>query len=174
MLMNGDKPGIRFLDKRKEGESMKTRKPLLVVGGILSLSVALFQAVITFSPSWSRYFGAPAEVAANVPVLYTLGFAAAVIFAIFGMYGLSGAGYIRPLPWLRAGLLGIGLVYALRGLEVIPVLLLMTKNLRPNDMVLDGTEPASSLISLFIGIIYLTGTLGAWRRLQTLTKNERY
>jgi hypothetical protein len=147
---------------------MKAQKQLLVVAGLLSFAVSVFQAVVTFSPSWSKYFGAPNEVAANVPLLYALGFAAAVIFAIFGLYAISGAGYIRPLPWLRLGLVGIGTVYVMRGLWALPILCMQMGYLQLNDLMIERTEPASSLISLFIGIIYLTGTISAWRNLQIL------
>lgn len=37
----------------------------------------------------------------------------------FGVYALSGAGVVRPLPLVKLGLVMIGSIYALRGLVVI-------------------------------------------------------
>jgi hypothetical protein len=148
---------------------MTIYKPLLSAAGILSFSVALFQVVITFSPAWSRYFGAPAEIATNIPLLYVTGLAAAVIFAIFGLYALSGAGYVRILPMLRMGLLAIGCIYTLRGLVVIPILLITVGYIQSSDPV-PPTGLFSSVISLLIGLIYLTGTLGSWQNLRPVTK----
>lgn len=88
---------------------MKSSKHMLIFAGGLSFSVALFQAVITFSPEWSKYFGAPEVLVSNLPLLYAAGLAAAVIFGIFGLYAMSGAGYIPPLPLLRFGLLMVGI-----------------------------------------------------------------
>jgi hypothetical protein len=149
---------------------MKISKQLLLLAGLLSFSVALFQAVITFSPAWSRYFGAPEEIVANVPLLYVTGLAAVVIFGIFGLYALSGAGYIRPLPLLRVGLLVIGCIYTLRGLVVISILLIAMGYLPSSDPV-PPAGLASSVISLLIGLLYLLGTFGNWQNLRPVTKN---
>jgi hypothetical protein len=146
---------------------MISRQMLRVAGG-LSFAVAIFQAVISISPSWSLYFGAPEKLVSNILMLYVAGFAAAVIFIVFGLYALSGAGYIRPLPLLRLGLLGIGGVYTLRGLLAIPLLLIMTGILQSTENV---PSPAlvSSLVSLFIGVLYLAGTMLGWRELPSRT-----
>ena len=143
---------------------MKISKQLLVFAGITSFSVALFQVVITFSPAWSRYFGAPGELVSNIPLLYTAGFVAAAIFVVFGLYGISGAGYMRPLPLLRLGLLGIGCIYLLRGLLIIPMILVVMGYLQFSEPIPDSGL-ATSLVSLCIGILYLTGILGRWKEL---------
>jgi hypothetical protein len=140
---------------------MSVSKKLFIIAGGLSFAVALFQAVITFSPAWSRYFGAPAELVANIPLLYASGLIAAVFFAGFGLYALSGAGYIRPLPFLRLGLIGISGVYTLRGLFLIPQFLAMAGFVPVSEAVpIQGV--ASSLVALSIGLLYLAGTIGCW------------
>jgi len=144
-------------------------KRVLEIGGILSFAVAIFQAVITFSPSWSLYFGAPEKLVSNLPMLYLAGLTATVIFVVFGLYGLAGAGSLRPLPLLRLGLLGIGGVYALRGLIAFPMLLITTGILQSSDAI-PPQGLASSLISLFIGVIYLAGTMLNWHELPSRTK----
>ena len=159
---------IRFL-VGKDNLRMKISKIFLLAAGILSFSVALFQAVITFSPVWSRYFGAPEEFVTNPALLYVAGLAAAVIFAIFGLYALSGAGYVRTLPMLRMGLLAIGCIYTLRGLVVIPILLITMGYIQSSDPV-PPTGLSSSVISLLIGLIYLIGTFGCWQNLRLVNK----
>jgi len=148
---------------------MELSKYLLLVAGILSFSVALFQAVITFSPAWSLYFGAPEVLVSNIPLLYLTGFIATVFFIIFGLYALSGVGFIRRLPLLRLGLLGIGSLYVLRGLVIIPILLVIMGYFQFSEPIL-ATALSSSLVSLFIGLLYLIGTIGSWQRLQLKMK----
>ncbi len=76
---------------------------LLLAGGYFSLAFAAFQmSAIWWSPSAVRYFGGPAELRIERPILYALlCLTVGAIVAIFGVYALSGAGRIRRLP-LRA------------------------------------------------------------------------
>jgi hypothetical protein len=105
----------------------------------------------------------------NLPMLYLAGLTAALIFGVFGLYALAGAGTIRPLPLLRFGLVAIGGVYTVRGLFVIPVLLIRAGMLQ-SSAVIPAQASASSLISLFIGVLYLAGTMLRWRELPSRTK----
>ena len=137
---------------------------LLTLGGVASLLVAVFQAVISFFPDLSLYFGAPEWVVADRRLLLAMGMSAAVLFAVFGLYGLSGAGYIRRLPLLRVGLVAIGVIYTLRGLAIIPVLLIRLGVMQVSEPL---TEPAliSAFVPLVIGGLYLGGTFRGWRDL---------
>jgi len=65
---------------------MKISKIFLLAAGILSFSVALFQAVITFSPAWSRYLGAPEESNLVPPT----GLSSSVISLLIGLIYLIG------------------------------------------------------------------------------------
>jgi hypothetical protein len=149
-----------------KGKIMKTSKDLLLAAGILSLALAVFQAVISLSPSWSLYFGAPAKLTANITALYVTGEIAAVLFAIFGLYAFSGAGVIRKLPLMRTILTAITGVYLFRGTLVIPQMLASF-----NIIDMDGEIPIRmiifSAVSLIIGIIYLFGVIGYWKKLGT-------
>jgi len=137
----------------------------LLIAGYLSLAIAVFQAIISFVPSWSLYFGAPAEMVENRWLLLLLGEIAAVFFAIFGLYGLSGAGIIRRLFLLRTGLIVISSIYILRGLMVVYELLIVGNViLSPETVNTQGV--ISSLVSLFIGLNYAIGTIGSWRYLK--------
>ena len=149
---------------------MTTSKQLLALAGCLSLAVAAFQLILTFSPTLCRVFGAPEELMTGDPLwFYLASFSATALFGIWGLYGLSGAGRIRRLPLLRTGLLAIGGVYTLRGLLLIPVLLLVI-GLVPAEgpvppQLLFASLLASS-VALSIGVLYLVGTFGSLRDLR--------
>ena len=85
----------------------------LRIGGILSFAVALLHMVIIFVGATAyRYFGAgedmarAAESGSVFPALLT--FVLVIIFVLWGLYALSGAGVIRRLPLLRIALIVIG------------------------------------------------------------------
>ncbi len=144
---------------------MKVFKTTLLIAGISSILISLFQAVISFSVEWSRYFDAPEQLLSNPVLLSISGIIAAIIFALFGLYGLSGGGYIRRFPYLRTGLLLIGCIYLIRGLAFILILLQQTGFIQSTDSI-PPAEPGSSLVSFFLGLLFLTGTLGLWSNLK--------
>jgi hypothetical protein len=134
---------------------------MLVLAAILSFAIALLHlAIIFLGPNAYVYFGA-ADLGAmeaqgsRIPDLLTLVLVA--VFALFGLYALSGAGVIRRLPLLAAGLVAIGSIYTLRGLVVIPDLIRLVQGagypLR---------QTVFSAVSLAIGLAYLIGTVRRW------------
>ena len=138
---------------------------LLVTAGLMSLGVALFHIVAAFSPALQRRFGAPEGLMAAGPmVMGAASLAMAAVFAVWGAYGFSGAGWLAELPLLALGLLVIGAVYALRGLLLVPQLLAAAGRLR-GDIPTDRFSLASSAISLTTGLLYLAGTAAAWSAL---------
>ena len=140
---------------------MNISKLFLVIGGIASFAIGAFQAVILFSISWSRYFGAPEIMLFDPIVLILVGFVVVVCFIVFGLYAWSGAGRIKRLPLLRPALLSIGSIYTLRGIFFIPFLLADAGYLQ-TAMNHSTKDIITSAISLIIGILYLTGTIGYW------------
>ena len=139
---------------------------LLFLGAILSFCAAIFQAVIAIVPEWSAAFGASDALVSNPPLLLASGLLVALLLVIFGLYGLSGAGVIRRLPLLRPGLLAIGLLYSLVGINFIfqiPVIL--------------GIVPSAGPIPIHIVLVsfgalvaclaYLIGLAVSWKRLST-------
>jgi hypothetical protein len=136
---------------------MGNAKIILVIAGVLSLAVAAFQIFLGFSPEASAYLGGPTDQ----PLLLVASLVVGSIFAVWGLYGLSGAGVIRRLPLLRLGLIVIGGIYTLRGISLILMLLVMAG-------IIAGPQPIppqafiSSLVSFVIGIAYLVGTVAAW------------
>ncbi|MBN8552625.1 MAG: hypothetical protein J0L52_06990 [Caulobacterales bacterium] len=138
------------------------REPFLILAGALSLLAALVHlAVIVGGPDWYRFFGAGEELARMAergsiyPALLTLGIA--TILAIWAAYAFSGAGLIGKLPLLRTGLVVITTIYLLRGLILVPAVVL------GRDINAFGWW--SSLIVLGYGLAYLIGTWRAWPRL---------
>ena len=145
---------------------MKASARLLLVAGILSFTVAVFQAVVSLSPSWSLYFGAPAKLTANPLVLLVTGEITALFFVIFGLYAVSGAGAKSQLPLLRTILIVITGLYLLRG-SLFFIQLMAVNKLMHHGRTIPVQALLSSAVSLVIGIIYLVGTLGRWKYLNT-------
>ncbi len=131
----------------------------LILAALISFAIALLHVVIVFigPPAYSFFGGARlAQLAASgsfSPTMMTL--ALAFVHAVFGVYGLSGAGLIRRLPFLSIGLIIIGGLYAFRGLSII------------NQTLQVLTDPGSlplrvlfySLVSLTTGCAYIIGTV---------------
>ena len=140
------------------------RNPALILGGWLSVAASLLHiGCIIGGPDWYRFFGAGEEMAvmaeqgSMTPTLLTLGIAA--ILAIWAAYAFSGAGLLPRLPLLRTGLVVISAIYLLRGLALIPALVLNGANVMPFIL-------WSSLIVLVYGIAYAVGTWSAWPHLR--------
>src|SRR4030042_3731369 len=142
----------------KSGSPVAGSKKILSIAAYLSFAVAIFQAGIAFSPSLSQYFGAPEKLVANPSLLVLAGLFMAVVFGVFGLYALSGTGLIRRLPLLRVCLSVISGIYTLRGLMLVPELLIYTGVLQSSEII--GIQSwITSMVSLFIGMVYFVGTL---------------
>jgi hypothetical protein len=137
---------------------MTSSKTTLKIAAILSFTVAIFQAGISFSPSWGLYFGAPETLTARPLLLILAGLLMTVVFVIFGLYALSGAGVVRPLPLLKTGLWVVSGIYILRGLMLIPQLLI-DKGIQSSSETIGFQSLASSMVALFIGLVYIAGSI---------------
>ena len=136
------------------------RNPALIIGGLLSVAAALLHiGCIIGGPEWYRFFGAGegmatmAEQGSMTPTLLTLAIAA--ILAIWAAYAFSGAGLLPRLPLVRTGLVVISAIYLLRGLALIPALIINRGDVMPFIL-------WSSLIVLVYGIAHVVGTWTAW------------
>ena len=139
------------------------RKLLGFTGGV-TLAFAVFQAVIVFSPSLSLYFSAPESLVANMVALVLVGFGVAGILTVFGLYALSGGGYIRALPWVKPMLVIISVVYTLRGLLLIPEALVVMGFLE-SSIPIAPRFVVLSLGSLLMGLVCIAGTRAGWHSL---------
>ena len=136
------------------------RNPALVISGLLSIAASLLHiGCIIGGPEWYRFFGAGeqmatmAEQGSMTPTLITLGIAA--VLAIWAGYAFSGAGLLPRLPLLSTGLVVISAIYLLRGLALIPALVINGGDVMPFVL-------WSSLIVLVYGVAYAVGTWTAW------------
>lgn len=129
----------------------------------LSFFMAICQIVISLSPAAAAYFQAPPSLLENRMQLFLIGEGAALIFAIFGLYALSGAGSIPHLPLLCLGLIGISSLYLLRGLFFILAVLTILGILE-GEIQIQGV--ITHLVFLAAGIAYLVGTVWNWKEMQ--------
>ncbi len=136
---------------------------LLILAGILSFCAAIFQAVLGFVPQWTAAFG-QAALASNPLLLLAVSLLVALLLVVFGLYGLSGAGVIRRLPLLRLGLLAIGLLYMLVGINFIFQVLAML-GILPSAGPMPIYQLLVSLGALVASLAYLIGLAVNWKRL---------
>jgi hypothetical protein len=150
----------------KENPTMNRPSYLLILAGVLSFCAAVFQAVIAFVPAWSAAFGAGDALVSNPLLLLILGLLVSLLLLVFGLYGLSGAGLIRRLPLLRLGLLVIGLLYSLVGINFVFQALALL-GILPST----GPIPIYQLLISFgafvAALAYLIGLAVSWKRLST-------
>ena len=133
---------------------------ILIVCGVASAALALFHigCIVVGAPAY-RYFNAGedialmAEAGSPTPALVTLGIAA--LLSTFAAYAFSGAGIIGRLPSLKIGLLAVGGIYTLRGLFLVPWLVVAVTS--PQD--LDPKEIVFASVALAIGVAYMAGGL---------------
>ena len=137
------------------------RVPLLVAAGCSAAVAAVHVAILLMGPPWYRWFGAPSLAdqiesgAVLGPTLLTL--AVVAVLVVWAGYGLSGAGVIRRLPLLRAGLYTIAAIYLLRGLPVVPEVWAAAHGKLPARL------PTFSAFSALAGVAYLLGALRSGR-----------
>ncbi|MEO5761281.1 MAG: hypothetical protein ABIR28_03125 [Vicinamibacteria bacterium] len=139
---------------------MNTGERLLIMGGGLSAIVALVHLGTVFIGGAAyRYLGAGERMArmadrgALSPIVITLGLTA--MFAVWSACAFSGAGLLPPLPFLKASLLVIGSIYTLRGLVLIPQIVLFATS---GATAVAPRHLFFSAVSLTLGVAYLLGT----------------
>lgn len=136
---------------------------LLIVGAVLSGVAALLHiGIVIGGPAWYRFFGAGESFASAAaagrwwPALITLGIVS--VLGLWAAYALSGAGVIQPLPLLKLALVLITAAYLLRGLALVPVLLVARSQVTPFLF-------WSSVICIGYGAFHLFGLIQVWSRL---------
>lgn len=132
---------------------------LIVAAGLSATAALLHVAIIFGGAPWYRFFGAGERMATAAaagsayPTIVTL--AIATVLAVWAAYALAGAGVLAPLPGTRLALAGITAVYWLRGLAIVPLLLLARARTTPFLV-------WSSLICLVYGVVHLAGVMQVW------------
>ena len=133
----------------------------------IAAGIAVFGALIhwiapVLGPDFYAFLRAPAVVVQSARQHTWLAPVGALVIGMLmlvcALYALSGAGLIRPLPLLKTGILVTGVICLVRGLAVLPFLLLMPKTVTAFNII-------ASLIWFICGLGYV---LGAWRHWQWL------
>ncbi len=81
------------------------------------------------------------------------------LFLAFAAYGFSGARLIRPLPLLKGALVTIAVVYAVRGLAIIPQIVWFA-----DFPVTRGRDVAFSGVSVLLAVCYAAAARHAFRK----------
>ena len=95
-----------------------------------------------------------AQTHSSLPYLLTI--FVAIVFFIFGLYGLSADNKFRQLPFLKTVIFTIAGIYLLRG---IGELIFDLEKQQANQFL----EVTYSLIAVFIGLLFLIGGLRKWK-----------
>ncbi|MBD1558061.1 hypothetical protein HC752_14065 [Vibrio sp. S9_S30] len=144
--------------------------PLFITAACMSFCAAFIHGCIVLGgPEWYRFFGAGegmaqmAEQGRWYPHLITAGIAA--VLSVWGMYALSAAGLIIPLPFTKWILVGISSIYLARGIFGIVAVNMVN---HPYFIELRGQQTfmwVSSLICTVVGITHAIGLYQAWSKL---------
>jgi len=133
---------------------------MLKIGGYINIIIALGHIIGLF---WAEQMFEVTGIGKEMTELaqshsslpYLLTIFVAIVFFIFGLYGLSADGKFRKLPFLKLGIFTIGGIYIFRGIGEIVVHSIQNAN--------STSETISSIISLAIGLIFLIGGLNKWK-----------
>jgi hypothetical protein len=140
---------------------MEQKNFMLKLGGYINILIAIAHIVGLF---WAdKMFEVTgignemtklAQTHSSLPYLLTI--FVAVVFFIFGLYGLSADNKFRPLPLLKPVIFAIAGIYLLRG---IGELIFDLEKQQANQFL----EITYSLIAVFIGLLFLIGGLQKWK-----------
>jgi hypothetical protein len=122
------------------------------------LGSLLHVAALIGGPAWIAAIGAPYWVVESAErgtwIAPVGGLTITALMWLCSTYAFSGAGFLRPVPLLRTGLFSIALVCLLRGILLLPIVLL----LNPESIARIGTfEIVASLIWAVIGLFFALG-----------------
>jgi len=133
---------------------------MLKIGGYINIVIAIGHIVgLIWAKQMFEITGIGKEMAelalihTSLPYLLTV--FVAIVFFIFGLYGLSAEGEFRKLPFLKLGIFVIAGIYIFRGIGEIIV--------RSIQNITSTSETISSVISLAIGLLFLIGGLKKWK-----------
>lgn len=94
-----------------------------------------------------------AQTHTSLPYLLTI--FVAIVFLIFGLYGLSADHQFRKLPFLKPVIFSITVIYLLRGFGE-----LIADKIKGTNSI---SETIYSLFALAIGLLFLIGGLKKWK-----------
>lgn len=145
----------------------------LLAAGAVSSAMALFHIgiVVVGEPAYRRFGGSSfadrAAAGSWVPAAMLLTIAA--VFALFAFYGFAGARLGPRPPFLRTGLIFVGLLYGVHGLFVVPELVARLTH-RPSGM---PSHLGVDAVFLAMALPYIIGTVMAWPELSRRAAHRR-
>ena len=138
---------------------------MLKLGGYINILIAIAHIVgLLWADKMFEVTGIGKEMTelaqthSSLPYLLTI--FVAIVFFIFGLYGLSADNKFKPLPFLKPVIFAIAGIYLLRG---IGELIFDLEKQQANQIL----EITYSLIAVFIGLLFLIGGLKKWKLKQT-------
>lgn len=97
---------------------------------------------------------------ASLPYLLTI--FVAIVFFVFGLYGLSAGNKFRKLPFQKLAIFSIAGIYIFRGIGELIADTLQSTN--------SATETMYSVVALFIGLLFLFGGFKKWKNKQHISQ----
>jgi hypothetical protein len=141
---------------------MSIYRRMLRLGGYMNIAIAVAHLLVPIAVKPIGPLGLPAwaESWTGRGLLYLLAAGIAAFAGLLGLYGLSGGGRIRKLPFLRTGLLLTGAIF-------IGDLLNMGW-LKLTRQGWQGLARPSVVpfVLICVGLLYLVGTIGLWKELR--------
>jgi len=137
------------------------KNPYLILGGLFSMTFAVFQiSAIFWNDELLKFFGGPVTMRAESPLVYILACVfIGIVVALFGLYAFSGAGKFRRLPFLRTMLIIFTVLLILRGGKLYIDVKLM--NAHPGQNLLRFA--VFSVMALCAGLVHLFGVIRLFR-----------
>lgn len=142
---------------------------LLSACALADLVLALVHVACIFAgEATARFFTAPRPVLELIRsgswLIVPVCLAIVAVLGAFGLYAWSAAGKMRRLPWLRGGIVTVGVIFTLRGLLLIPQAAVMLHH--PGAF--PWQVPVFSLVALALGLAHLAGARVRWAALAPL------
>jgi len=136
---------------------------LVLAGTSAFLGGLLHVLALIGGPVWIAAIGAPYRVVESAErgtwIAPVGGLTIAALMWLCSTYAFSGAEFFRRVPQLRTGLFSVTLVCLLRGIFLLPIVLLLHPDLTAH---VDTFEIVASLIWTVIGIFFALGLRDAW------------
>lgn len=133
---------------------------MLKLGGYINILIAIGHIVgLVCADRMFEITGIGKEMSelsqTHISLPYLMTIFVAIVFFIFGLYGLSADNKFRKLPFLKFGIYTIAGIYLLRG---IGELIFDLEKQRASQFL----EVTYSLIAIIIGLLFLIGGLKKW------------
>ncbi len=129
---------------------------MLKLGGYINIIIAIAHVIGLF---WAAQMfeatGAGEGMQQLSDIHYSLPYVStifvAIVFFIFGLYGLSAAGKFRKLPFLKFGVFMIAAIYLFRAIG--------EQSYNIYNETTNASETIQSIVALLIGLMFLFGGL---------------